>query len=196
MSVYRTAAAASLGALAANVSDRQAVGAAAAGMLDVLDGKVAGGKPKSAPERSGMLAGLQALAAAPGSNASMHETAEPVVGRLLSAYKAEANEEVRRCWPWLASAGARARMQEHGMVIRRESFMKGMWCMLQVKLSMVAALEPWLQRMQQLPETVLAHFRSGLREKEALRRAHLRCLAQVNAGAQPCMVAGMLARAA
>jgi hypothetical protein len=74
--------------------------------------------------------------------------------------------------------------------------MKGVWCMLQVKLSMVATLEAWLQRMQQLPEMVLAHFRSGLREKEALRRAHLRCLAQVNAGAQHCMAIGMLARAA
>jgi hypothetical protein len=116
ISAYRLAAAAALSALAANVSDKQAIGAAAAGMLDVLDGKAAGGKPKSAPERSGMLAGLQALAAAPSSSASMHEIAEPVVQRLLSAYRAEANEEVRRLWPLLAGAGAR--MQEHGMVVR------------------------------------------------------------------------------
>lgn len=51
--------------------------------------------------------------------------------------------------------------------------------LLQVKLSLVAALGAWLQRMQQLPEAVLAHFQAGLKEKEALRRAHLRCLAQV-----------------
>lgn len=43
----------------------------------------------------------------------------------------------------------------------------------------MAALGAWLQLMQQLPEPVLAHFRSGLKEKEGLRRAHLRCLVQV-----------------
>lgn len=51
--------------------------------------------------------------------------------------------------------------------------------MLQVKLSLVTALGAWLQRMQKLPEVVLAHFRGGLKEKEALRRAYLRCLVQV-----------------
>jgi hypothetical protein len=56
-----------------------------------------------------------------------------------------------------------------------------MWCMLQVKLSLVAALRAWLQRVQKLPEAVLAHFRGGVKEKEALRRAHLRCLVQVSA---------------
>ena len=66
-----------------------------------------------------------------------------------------------------------------------------MWCMLQVKLSFVAALAAWLQRMQRLPEMVLAHLRSGLKEKETLRRAHLRCLAQVHAGAQHCMISSM-----
>jgi hypothetical protein len=88
-----------LGALAADVSDKQAVSATAASMLDVLDGKAAGGKPKSAPERSGMLAGVQALASAPGSSASMHDTAEAVVQRLLGVYKAEANEEVSKVLP-------------------------------------------------------------------------------------------------
>lgn len=94
ISACRSAAADVFAGLASGISDKQAVSATAASLLDVLDGNAAGGKPKSAPERSGVLAAVQALAGAPGSSASMHGTAEAVVLRLLSVYKAEANEEV------------------------------------------------------------------------------------------------------
>jgi len=80
-------------ALAAQMSDADAVGATAASLLDVLDGK-AGGKPKSAAERCGMLAAVQALSAAPGSSAAVAQAAEATALRLLDVYKSEPSEEV------------------------------------------------------------------------------------------------------
>lgn len=101
--------------------------ATAASLLDVLDGKAAGGKPKSAPERSGMLAGVQALAAAPGSSSSMHDTAEAVVTRLLAIYKAEANEEVSMTVSVLAAQWSCWR---HHIIIYQTSTVRwAHWCM-------------------------------------------------------------------
>lgn len=179
MSACRAAAADAFAALASRVTGKQVVGAAAVSLLDVLDGKAVGGKPKAAPERSGMLAGVQALAAAPGSSASMQQTAGAVVLRLLSVYKAEANDEVSVCY---GPRGCRQSNHSFRCAHMRplpSCFSYNGLVVLQVKLSLVAALGAWLQRMQQLPEAVLAHFQSGLKEKEVLRRAHLRCLAQV-----------------
>ncbi len=50
---------------------------------------------------------------------------------------------------------------------------------MQVKLAGLTALEAWLPRLTALPEAVVAHLRAGLGEKEALRRATLRCIVQV-----------------
>ncbi len=47
----------------------------------------------------------------------------------------------------------------------------------------MAALGTWLPHAKELPQPVVKHLEAGLKEKEALKRAHLRCLAAV--GARP-----------
>lgn len=51
----------------------------------------------------------------------------------------------------------------------------------QVKVAAVAAIGAWLPTAKQLPAPVLKHFETGLKDREALKRANLRCLAKVKA---------------
>lgn len=53
---------------------------------------------------------------------------------------------------------------------------------VQVKVAAASAVGAWLPLAKQLPPPVVKHFEAGLRDKEALKRANLRCLAKVGAG--------------
>lgn len=48
-----------------------------------------------------------------------------------------------------------------------------------MKLELVAALGAWLRHVDSLPQAALQRFGDGLKEKDTLRKAHLRSLNQV-----------------
>lgn len=49
----------------------------------------------------------------------------------------------------------------------------------EVKLQLLAALGAWLSHAQSIPGAALQRLKDGMKEKDALRRAHLRSLNQV-----------------
>ena len=49
----------------------------------------------------------------------------------------------------------------------------------EVKLSIVAALEAWMGRLESVSPKLVDHLSHSLKDKEALRRAHLHALLQV-----------------
>ena len=118
-------------ALASQMSDADSVGGLVSSLLDVLSGKAAGGKPKTAGERLGVLAAVAALAAAPGSGSAIAAVADLCVQRLLDAYQAEPTEEVSRPGlpPYAVSAKA-AITQQAGLL---------MWHMFDGSLMSIAA---------------------------------------------------------
>lgn len=80
--------------VASKVSDAAAVASAAAVLLAIVEGSSAAGKLKAVSERSGTLAAISTLAAAPASRQGGIESAQEVVRRLCIIYKADLSEEV------------------------------------------------------------------------------------------------------